>query len=343
MEPITSFLSPDSTEKRKAATIDAALSSLRAAGAVGAVDEFYPKIVDAIRKGDLDEFDALGGRLLDFASKNMSIPADAKTQENEVGRSIEQLVSVADSRNIAIPPAILNDAANAFVSKDQGAVAALANSIGGLVDAGIKVQTDEQKEQRQLADGNIVLIGSQSGTRYNNMGTPIPFGNQNAEQFSAFAERAYSPIREAVASVPGLGDVMTTQVEKVPVIPVPIAERIEIGANPEAYTAMQSPSLSTIELKEKARKEVRELYVSGDKESALDKINSAGGKGLFGGDYTMADLDEMYKKEGDALPTTSSTSDVNFDSLSPEKKRAYLDSLTPEEKQDFLNERLNKK
>jgi hypothetical protein len=342
-KPLTSLLSPNSNLRSKVASLDSAIDTLRANGMESQANMLYSNLQQAIANKDIDNLKAYSGQLMALNTKNLTVPAEARTPKDEVARSIEQLVSVADSRNIAIPPAILNDAANAFVSKDQSAVAALANSIGGLVDAGIKVQTDEQKEQRQLADGNIVLIGSQSGTRYNNMGTPIPFGNQNAEQFSAFAERAYSPTREAVASVPGLGDVMTTQVEGVPVVPATSAGQIEIGANPEAYTAMQSPALSTIDLKEKARKEVRELYVSGDKESALDKINAAGGKGLFGGDYTMADLDEMYKKEGDALPTTSSTSDVNFDSLSPEKKRAYLDSLTPEEKQDFLNQRLNKK
>jgi lysozyme len=54
---------------------------------------------------------------------------------------------------------------------------------------------------------------------------------------------------------------------------------------------------SGIKQKQEARNEVRNLYFSGDKIGALDLLNAAGGKGLLGGDYTIADLDELYKDE----------------------------------------------
>ena len=119
MESITSFLSPESTERGKAAAIDAAFSSLKAAGASSAVEEFYPKIVAAIKNKNLDEFDALEKRVLDFATKNMDVPAAAREGEAQVATSIEQLLSTADSRNVSLPPALVANAANAFVKRDN--------------------------------------------------------------------------------------------------------------------------------------------------------------------------------------------------------------------------------
>jgi|LakMenEpi03Aug12_release.lakeMendotaPanAssembly.Ray.scaffolds.fasta_scaffold268561_3 hypothetical protein len=304
-KPLTSLLSPNSNLRSKVASLDSAIDTLRANGMESQANMLYSNLQQAIANKDIDNLKAYSGQLMALNTKNLTVPAEARTPKDEVARSIEQLVSVADSRNIAIPPAILNDAANAFVSKDQGAVRALANSIGKLVDAGIKVQTNEQKEQRQLADGNIVLIGSQSGTRYNNMGTPIPFGNQNAEQFSAFAERAYSPTREVVASVPGLGDVMTTQVEGVPVVPATSAGQIEIGANPEAYAAMQKlpePALDPIERNTRANERARLLYESGDRIGALNTLRALKAEDIYG-DITDETLDSYFGKSSATVPS----------------------------------------
>jgi len=338
-KPLTSLLSPNSNLRSKVASLDSAIDTLRANGMESQANMLYSNLQQAIANKDIDNLKAYSGQLMALNTKNLTVPAEARTPKDEVAKSIEQLVSVADSRNIAIPPAILNDAANAFISKDQGAVAALANNINSLLEKNIEAQITENKVPTRLEDGSVVLIGQTTRTRYDQTNTPIPSSNKNAQLFSLLASDAYSPqSKEIMAAMGGESDLVGASA-----IGASMQKQPDIGAKPEAYASIELPALSTIELKEKARGEVRELYLSGDKESALDKINSAGGKGLFGGDYTMADLDEMYKKEGDALPTTSSTSDVNFDSLSPEKKRAYLDSLTPEEKQDFLNKRLNKK
>jgi hypothetical protein len=218
----------------------------------------------------------------------------ASEDQSNVARSFEQLVSVADSRNIAIPPAILYDAANAFVSKDEGAVAALANSIGSLVDAGIKVQQDEQKKQTQLTDGSIVLIGSQSGTRYDNMGNPIPFGSKNAEVFSGFAEKSFAPTRDVMASVPGLGDVITTQVRNVPVVPATQAGQIDIGANPEAYAATQVPDFTSTQLTEQAIAEARDLYDQGNPVEAAQKLNAFRIRGILGGAVSPNELVDIF-------------------------------------------------
>jgi hypothetical protein len=250
-------------------------------------------------------------------------PQEKTANQDEVARSIEQLVSVADSRNIAIPPAVLNNAANAFVSKDQDAVSALANSIAGLVDAGIKVQMDEQKVQRQFNDGSISLVGSQSGTRYDNAGSPIPFGNKNAEQFSIFAEKAYSSIRQSLAGVPVIGDIVNTQAKGAPIISATQAEQINIDANPEAYASQQVPDLTSTQLKEQAIAEARNLYDQGDPVSAAQKLNAYGIQGSLGGAVSPNDLQDIFgeRRLKQVIPSSTETTPSEKPNQSPPSKK----------------------
>ena len=234
------------------------------------------------------------GRLHGSSLSRVEPQEKVSEEKQNVAKSIEQLISIADSRNISIPPAVLNDAANAFVSKDVNSISLLANSIGELVDAGIKVQQDEQKSPVRFDDGSIMLVGSQSGTRYDNTGTPIPSSNRNTQLFVSSANEAYSPKSKEIMLAMGGGSDLVSPSS----IGAPMQKDINVGANPEAYISMQAPAPTSIEEKEQARKKVRELYLSGDKMSALDLLNSAGGKGgLLGGDYTIADLDDLYKDE----------------------------------------------
>lgn len=298
MESITSFLSPESTERGKAAAIDAAFSSLRAAGAGAAVDEFYPKIVAAIRNKDLDEFDALGERVLGFATKNMDVPAASKEEETQVATSIEQILSTADSRNVSLPPVLVANAANAFVNKDDKTLLSLSKSIEAMLADNIQAQITEKKIPTRLDDDSVVIIGETTKTRYDPTNAPIPSGNNNTELFSRFAEQAFASTRDAMAGIPGIGSVITTQFKGVPVVPATQAGQVDIGARPEAYASMERPALGTIEQREEARAKVRRLYLSGDREGALDKLNSIPeAKGLFGGDYTMTELDVIYSGE----------------------------------------------
>ena len=298
MESITSFLSPESTERGKAAAIDAAFSSLRAAGANAAVEEFYPKIIAAITSKNLDEFDALGERVLGFATKNMDVLAEGREAQNDTARSIEQLASIADEKNIKIPSALLNDAANAFVSKDQGALMGLAKSIGSLVDAGIKVQQDEQKIQKQLTNGGFVLIGDKSGTRYDNMGNPIPSGNKNSQLFASLASQAYSPqSKEIIAMMGGGNDLVGGSA-----IGAPMQTQPDIVANPEAYAATQVPDLDTIRRNTKANEEARVLYESGDRLGALNILRALKARDVFG-DITDQTLDDYFGGSPSNTPT----------------------------------------
>jgi hypothetical protein len=304
-KPLTSLLSPNSNLRSKVASLDSAIDTLRANGMESQANMLYSNLQQAIANKDIDNLKAYSGQLMALNTKNLTVPTEARTPKDEVARSIEQLVSVADSRNIAIPPAILNDAANAFVSKDQGAVRALANEISELVNNRIKIQDEEDKEQIELNDGSIAVVGLKSRSRYDNTGNIIPFGNQNAEQFSAFAERAYSPTREVVASVPGLGDVMTTQIEGVPVVPATSAGQIEIGANPEAYAAMQKspePALDPIERNTRANERARLLYESGNRIGALNTLRALRAEDIYG-DITDETLDSYFGKSSATVPS----------------------------------------
>jgi hypothetical protein len=231
----------------------------------------------------------------------MDVPAAAKEGDAQVATSIEQLLSTADSRNVPLPPALIANAASAFATGDDKTLLSLSKSIETMLANNIQAQITEEKIPTRLDDDSVVLIGKTTRTRYDPTATPIPSGNNNTEIFSRFAEQAFTPTREAMAGIPGIGSVMTTQVDKSPIIPATQAGQIDIGARPEAYVSMERPSLSSIEEKKDARKKVRDLYKSGDKEGALDLLNVAGGKGIFGGDYTMDELDVMYKPSLDEI------------------------------------------
>ena len=297
MESITSFLSPESTERGKAAAIDAAFSSLRAAGANAAVEEFYPKIVAAIENKNLDEFDALGERVLGFATKNMDVPAAAREGEAQVATSIEQLLSTADSRNVPLPPALVANAASAFATGDDKTLLSLSKSIETMLADNMQAQITEEKIPSRLDDGSVVLIGKTTRTRYDNTLNPIPSGNRNAQLFASLASESYSPQSKEIIAIMGGGNDLVGG----SAIGAPMQKQPDIGARPEAYASMERPALSSIEEKKEARQKVRDLYKSGDKEGALDLLNVAGGKGIFGGDYTMDELDVMYKPSLDEI------------------------------------------
>ena len=294
MESITSFLSPESTERGKAAAIDAAFSSLRAVGANAVVEEFHPKIVAAIKNKNLDEFDALRERVLGFATKNMDVPVAAEEKEAQVATSIEQLLSIADSRNVPLPPALVANAASAFVTGDDKTLFSLSKSIETLLADNMQAQITEDKIPSRLDDGSVVLIGKTTRTRYDNTLNPIPSGNRNTQLFSGFAEKAFAPTREVMASVPILGDVITTQVGSVPVIPATQAGQIDIGARPEAYAAAEVPDFTSTQLKEQAIAEARDLYDQGNPVEAAQKLNAFGIRGTLGGAFSPNDLVDIF-------------------------------------------------
>jgi hypothetical protein len=228
----------------------------------------------------------------------MDVPAEGREAQNDAARSISQLASIADEKNITIPSALLNDAANAFVSKDQGALTGLAKSIGSLVDAGMKVQQDEQKIQKQLTDGGFVLIGDKSGTRYDNIGNPIPSGNKNSQLFASLASQAYSPqSKEIIAMMGGGNDLVGGSA-----IGAPMQTQPDIVANPEAYAAMQVPDLDTIRRNTKANEEARVLYKSGDRLGALNILRALKARDIFG-DITDQTLDNYFGGSPSNTPT----------------------------------------
>jgi hypothetical protein len=234
-------------------------------------------------------------------TKNLTVPAEARTPKDEVARSIEQLISVADSRNIVIPPADLAAAANAFASKDQRAASALANDISELVNNRIKIQDEEEKEQIELDDGSIAIVGLKSRSRYDNTGNIIPFGNQNAQIFRSVVSEAYSPqSKEIMAAMGGGNDLVGASA-----IGAPMQKQPDIGANPEAYAAMQKspePALDPIERNTRANERARLLYESGDRIGALNTLRALKAEDIYG-DITDETLDSYFGKSSATVPS----------------------------------------
>ena len=293
---LTSLLSPNSNLRSKIAGLDSAIDTLKANGMESQAEMLYLNIQQSILNKDIETLKAYGGQLTALNNKNLTVPVEQRSKQGETATSIEQLLSVADSRNVPLPTALVANAANAFANRDEKTLLSLSKSIETMLTDNIQAQTTEKKIPTRLEDGSVILIGETTKTRYDSTGTPIPSGNNNTEIFSGFAEQAFAPTREAMSGIPGLGSVITTEVEGVPVVPVTQAGQIDIAARPGAYSSMERPALGAIEEKEEARKRVRQLYLSGDKNGALDLLNSTGWKGIFGGDFMMSELDEMYKR-----------------------------------------------
>jgi len=290
MESITSFLSPESTERGKAAAIDAAFSSLRAAGANAAVVEFYPKIVAAIKNKNLDEFDALGERVLGFATKNMDVPVAAEEKEAQVATSIEQLLSIADSRNVPLPPALVANAASAFVTGDDKTLLSLSKSIETLLADNMQAQITEDKIPSRLDDGSVVLIGKTTRTRYDNTLNPIPSGNRNTQLFASLASESYSPQSKEIIAIMGGGNDLVGG----SAIGAPMQKQPDIGARPEAYASMERPDFTSTQLKEQAIAEARDLYDQGNPVEAAQKLNAFGIRGTLGGAFSPNDLVDIF-------------------------------------------------
>jgi hypothetical protein len=300
-KPLTSLLSPNSNLRSKVASLDSAIDTLRANGMESQANMLYSNLQQAIANKDIDNLKAYSGQLMALNTKNLTVPAEARTPKDEVARSIEQLISVADSRNIVIPPADLAAAANAFASKDQRAASALANDISELVNNRIKIQDEEEKEQIELDDGSIAIVGLKSRSRYDNTGNIIPFGNQNAQIFRSVVSEAYSPqSKEIMAAMGGGNDLVGASA-----IGAPMQKQPDIGANPEAYAAMQKspePALDPIERNTRANERARLLYESGDRIGALNTLRALKAEDIYG-DITDETLDSYFGKSSATVPS----------------------------------------
>jgi hypothetical protein len=300
-KPLTSLLSPNSNLRSKVASLDSAIDTLRANGMESQANMLYSNLQQAIANKDIDNLKAYSGQLMALNTKNLTVPAEARTPKDEVARSIEQLISVADSRNIVIPPADLAAAANAFASKDQRAASALANDISELVNNRIKIQDEEEKEQIELDDGSIAIVGLKSRSRYDNTGNIIPFGNQNAQIFRSVVSEAYSPqSKEIMAAMGGGNDLVGASA-----IGAPMQKQPDIGANPEAYAAMQKspePALDPIERNTRANERARLLYESGDRIGALNILRALRAEDIYG-DITDETLDSYFGKSSATVPS----------------------------------------
>lgn len=303
-QQLTSLLSPNSNLRSQVATLDSVINTLKASGLEDQADMFYSNIEQAIMNKDIDSLRAYSGQLMALSKENLKVPSDArKSSSQNVARSIEQLVSVADSRNIAIPPADLNAAARAFANKDQKSLSRIAGTISNLIDEGMKIQQNEQKQQVQLEDGSVALIGSQSGTRYDNTLRPIPTGEKNTQMFTSLASDAYSPkSKDVMSAMLGGSDLVGSSV-----IGAPMQVQPDIEANPEAYKAAQKAKETDDAIARRVRynEEAKLLYDKGDRQGALNLLRALGAKDVGGIDLTDAGLDDYFKQ---VLPETSSAS-----------------------------------
>jgi hypothetical protein len=223
--------------------------------------------------------------------------SEATGDEGQIASSIEQLVNIADSRNIAIPPAILKGAANAFATKNAEGIAASSASIAKLVDDAIKIQQNEQKAPVELGDGSVAIIGAQSGTRYDNTGTPIASGNRNEQMFISSAAESYSPkSKNVMAMMSGGGDLIGPSIFSAPMESMP-----DVNADPSAYAAMQQPKEDARQRDIRLNAKARDAYLKGDRKKALDILRGLKATDIYG-DITDETLDDYFKQIASESP-----------------------------------------
>jgi len=222
--------------------------------------------------------------------------SEATGNEGQIASSIEQLVNIADSRNIAIPPAILKGAANAFATKNAEGLAASSASIAKLVDDAIKIQQNEQKAPVELSDGSVAIVGAQSGTRYDNTGTPIASGNRNEQMFISSAAESYSPrSQDIMAMMGGGGDLIG------PSISAPMESMPDVNADPSAYAEIQQPKEDARQRDISLNAKARNAYLKGDRKKALDILRGLKAKDIYG-DITDETLDDYFKQIASESP-----------------------------------------
>ena len=310
MESLQSLLSKDSNIKSTVAQAETAIKLMRTNGYGDQADLFENEIRNSIVNKNGKAFSGNVSQLFAF-QKKASIPKP-KPKESEPDRiapenalmQIENALNMGDERGIPLSKQMIKSAALAVGKGDMKGAAKIAGELVTNIEDAIKLQNDEDKEMRVAPDGMQFTVGKKTGTIYTG-GLPASRGRQNTESFSSFlgGER-----KEDIATIPGVGAI--TQALPEGFTPAPEISQLEtIKPQPELYGQQtQREQMSALQEKEAAFKRARALYNSGDAASAIDIMNSAGGKGLLG-PFTEFDLQAVFgaKQETPQQPPANQT------------------------------------
>jgi hypothetical protein len=125
---------------------------------------------EAKQQGDLQLYNEIGSTAVDFASKIKAPTFDPEAPDprkpDDLARQFQSAVFLANQygSNVAQQD---QDAFNlAIMQGNMGAAREIADRTQGQVEAQSKVSMEEQKELVELVDGSQVLVGKNTGNRY---------------------------------------------------------------------------------------------------------------------------------------------------------------------------------
>lgn len=105
------------------------------------------------------------------------------------------LLQMSDEMNIPLPPDQISEANKALSNGEVDRAGRIYSALQQRYDAVAKQQIEEDKKLVTLDDGNQVLVGQKTGTRYAPNGRPISSGPVNTQYFNLTAERLGSALK----------------------------------------------------------------------------------------------------------------------------------------------------
>lgn len=301
MESLQNLLSPNSNIKSTVAQAETAIKLMRTNGYNDQADLFESQIRDAIASKNGKAFSGNVSQLFAF-QKKASVPTpkpsdEKKSQEyspDDLAMRIQDSLSMADERNIDIPNSKLSRVASLLASGDTKKASEQYGEISDYIEKSLAIQMEESRKPLILADGTQVEVGEKSGIRYMG-GQPVSKGAINADVFNSIYQKNAEAQQEkfAASGIPIASQIPLEASQQYKVTPV---EGVE--AQPQVYAAAEAQKPTLMEAKQEAFKRAREAYRAGDDATAVDIVNSAGGKGVLG----MFMIDDLERTFGARQP-----------------------------------------
>jgi len=216
-------------------------------------------------------------------------PTDKKEAEGykpkdagELFTESANLIQQADEMNIPLPPDQVGELNKTLTKGEFDNASRIYSALQTRVDAVSKQQIEEEKRLVTLDDGNQVLVGQKTGTRYQPNGRPIASGPLNTQYFNLTADRLGSALKiNASDFEEGQGAVFGST----------------------AYSAKVAPDTTVYEKMKVDVGQARQLWMSGKPDEALDLMMAMKFNSPWGGPMEKETLRVMW---GD-IPQPSET------------------------------------
>jgi hypothetical protein len=141
-------------------------------------------------------FQGLSGQLKNYKPVKKEEKESYQPQgAGELFSETANLLQMSDEMNIPLPPDQISEANKALSKGEVDRAGRIYSALQQRYDAIAKQQIEEDKKLVTLDDGNQVLVGQKTGTRYSPSGRPISSGPVNTQYFNLTADRLGSALK----------------------------------------------------------------------------------------------------------------------------------------------------